>query len=152
MTGTHSARKGFPNMRLMIDTNIFLDVLLKREEFYEDSRRVLTLCEEHSIDGFVSASAITDLFYITRKALGSTDDTYTIIGSVLNIVKILTVTNEDILTAFQTRAKDFEDCLMATCAKSNNCEGIVTRNKRDFLTFDISLYSPAEILQLCRPL
>lgn len=70
------------------------------------------------------------------------------ISSILNIVRILTVTNDDVLNAFQVRAKDFEDCLMATCAKSNKCDGIVTRNKKDFLTFVVTLYSPEELLQL----
>lgn len=135
-------------MRLMIDTNILLDVLIRREDFYENSKAVLSLCEDRTIQGLVSASAVTDIFYITRKALGSTEDTYRVISSILNIVRILTVTNEDVLTAFQVRAKDFEDCLMATCAKSNKCDGIVTRNKKDFLTFGITLYSPEELLQL----
>lgn len=135
-------------MRIMIDTNILLDVLIHRDTFFEASRAVLKLCEDRVIQGFVSASAITDLFYITRKALGSVEDTYQVIGSVLNIVRVLAVTNDDVLRAFQTRARDFEDCLMATCAKSNQCDAIVTRNAKDFLNFGIQLYSPEELLLL----
>ena len=134
-------------MRLMIDTNILLDVLIRREDFYDHSKAVLTLCEEHTVQGFISASAVTDIFYITRKALESIEDTYKVISSVLNIVRILTVTNDDVLNAFQVKTKDFEDCLMATCAKSNKCDGIVTRNKKDFLTFGVVLYSPEELLK-----
>lgn len=135
-------------MRVMIDTNILLDVLIHRDGFYDNSKAVLSLCEDRSIQGFVSASAITDIFYITRKALGNTEDTYKVISSILNIVRTLTVTNDDVLDAFQVKAKDFEDCLMATCAKSNKCDCIVTRNKKDFLTFGVTLYSPEELLQL----
>ena len=135
-------------MKLMIDTNILLDVLIHRDPFYDDSKAVLKLCENHDVNGFVSASAITDIFYITRKALGSVEDTYRVISNILNIVKVLTVTNDDVITAFQTKAKDFENCLMATCAKSNKCNGIVTRNKKDFLGFGITLYSPEEVLLL----
>ena len=135
-------------MKLMIDTNILLDVLIHREPFYDDSRAILKLCEDRYVNGFVSASAVTDIFYITRKALGSVEDTYRVISNILNIVKILTVTNDDVVTAFQIKAKDFEDCLMATCAKSNKCDGIVTRNRRDFLGFGITLYSPEELLLL----
>ena len=135
-------------MRVMIDTNVLLDVLIQRDEFFDSSKAVLSLCEDHMIQGFVSASTITDIFYITRRALGSTDDTYKVISSILNIVRVLTVTNDDVLNAFQVKAKDFEDCLLATCAKSNKCECIVTRNKKDFLAFGITLYSPDELLQL----
>ena len=128
-------------MRALIDTNILLDVLMRREPFFESSKAVLTLCENRTVQGLVSASAVTDLFYITRKALGSVEDTYKVINSILNLVRVLTVTNEDVMNAFQVRARDFEDCLMATCAKSNQCDGIVTRNKKDFLTFGIALSS-----------
>ena len=133
-------------MRYMIDTNIILDVLMEREPFYEQSKAVLMLCEENRINGFISASTATDIFYLVRQALGNTDDAYTALGHMLNIVKVLTVTNEDINSAFLKRARDFEDCLLATCAKSNRCDGIVTRNKRDFQNFGIPLFSPEEIV------
>ena len=106
-------------MRFMVDTNILLDVLLEREPFFADSKAVLSLCEEHKIQGFISASTATDIFYLTRKALGNTDKAYEALGHILNIVKILTVTNEDVNHAFLKRAHDFEDCLLAVCADSN---------------------------------
>ena len=53
-------------MKVMCDTNIILDVLLEREPFVEDSYKLLRLCEEHDINGFVSASSITDIFYIVK--------------------------------------------------------------------------------------
>ena len=134
-------------MRCMIDTNIILDVLMEREPFFENSKAVLSLCEEKKIQGFISASAATDIFYIIRKALGSTEQAYNALGHILNIVKVLTVTNDDINTAFLQRAKDFEDCLLATCAKSNRCDGIITRNKKDFLSFGMTLFLPEEILE-----
>lgn len=137
-------------MKVMIDTNIILDVLLERPPFYHDSKAILALCEKRKIEGFITASAITDLFYITRKALGNIDETYNVIGLILNLVRVLTVSNEDVLTAFQQKAHDFEDCLMATCAKSNHCKGIISRNRKDFIDFGISLYSPEEFLkQFC---
>ncbi len=135
-------------MRIMIDTNVVLDVLLRRAPFFDTSKAVLRLCEERKAEGFISASAVTDLFYLARKALGNLDDTYRAIGSVMNIVKILTVTNDDVIRAFQMKAKDFEDCLLAVCAQSNRCGGIVTRNEKDFLAFGIALYTPEEFLSL----
>ena len=78
---------------------------------------------------------MTDIFYLVRRQLHSTDLAYQALGSVLDIVKVLTVTNDDVLNAYIERAADFEDCLLATCAKSNRCDAIVTRNKKDDLTF-----------------
>ena len=135
-------------MRLMIDTNLFLDVLTRREPFYADSKAVLELCESKKVMGFISASSVTDLFYLVRRALHSTDLAYRALGSVLDIAKVLTVTNDDVLNAYLIRAADFEDCLLAVCAKANQCDAIVTRNKKDFLNFGITLLAPGELLDL----
>lgn len=135
-------------MRLMIDTNIFLDVLAEREPFFKDSKAVLDLCENKKVQGFLSASSVTDIFYLIRRQLHSVDLAYKALGSVLDIAKVLTVTNEDVLNAYLQRASDFEDCLLATCAKANRCDAIVTRNKKDFLSFGITLLSPEELLNI----
>ncbi len=135
-------------MRLMIDTNIFLDVLTRREPFYTNSKAVLKLCENKKIYGFLSASSVTDIFYLIRRELHSIDLAYKALGSVFDIAKVLTVTNEDVLNAYVQKASDFEDCLLATCAKSNHCDAIVTRNKKDFLLFGITLLTPEELLEL----
>lgn len=135
-------------MRLMIDTNIFLDVLAERKPFFKDSKAVLDLCENKKVQGFLSASSATDIFYLIRRQLHSIDLAYKVLGSVLDIVKVLTVTNEDVLNAYLQRASDFEDCLLATCAKANQCDAIVTRNKKDFLSFGITLLFPEELLNI----
>lgn len=135
-------------MRLMIDTNIFLDVLAEREPFFKDSKAVLDLCENKKVQGFLSASSATDIFYLIRRQLHSVDLAYKVLGSILDIAKVLTVTNEDVLNAYLQRASDFEDCLLATCAKANQCDAIVTRNKKDFLSFGITLLSPEELLNI----
>ena len=131
----------------MCDTNIIIDVLLEREPFVEDSCKVLSLCEDHLIHGFVSASSVTDVYYLVRKYTHSTDLAYKAVGKLLEIVKVGSVTNNDVLTAFQQKAKDFEDCLVATCAKSIRCDCIVTRNKKDFEEFGIPVLTPGELLR-----
>ena len=134
-------------MRLMIDTDIFLDVLAKREPFFARSKAVLDLCESGKVQGFLSASSVTDIFYLVRRQLHSTELAYQALGSVLDIAKVLTVTNADVLGAYVARAPDFEDCLLAVCAKANGCDAIVTRNERDCLTFGMPLLSPEELLE-----
>ena len=134
-------------MNCMIDSNIILDVMLEREPFYRTSGKVLELCEKKKIHGFVTASTITDFFYITRKATGSVDKACAVIEKTLEIVKVLPVTNEDINRALMIKAKDFEDCLLAVCAKNNHCDAIVTRNSNDFRNFGISLLTPEEAVQ-----
>ena len=67
-------------MKIMCDTNIILDVLLEREPFAEDSCRVLGLCEERKIDGYVSASSVTDIYYLVRKYTHSSELAYHAVG------------------------------------------------------------------------
>ena len=65
-------------MKIMCDTNIILDVLLERQTFVEDSYKVLSLCEEHRLEGFVSASSVTDIYYLAQhrtRLSGSWEDT-----------------------------------------------------------------------------
>ncbi len=88
-------------MKIMCDTNIVIDVLLEREPFVEDSYKVLSLCEEHRLNGFVSASSITDIFYLVRKYMHSTELAYKAIGKLLEIVKVCSVTNNDVLELLQ---------------------------------------------------
>lgn len=131
-------------MKIMCDTNVVIDVLLDREPFVEDSYKILTLCEEHKVDGFISASSITDIYYLVRKYTHNTELAYKAVGKLLEIVKVCSVTDKDIFTAFQKKAKDFEDCLVATCAKSINCDYIVTRNKGDFEELDVPALTTTE--------
>ena len=133
-------------MKIMCDTNIILDVLLEREPFVEDSYKVLCLCEEHKIDGFMSASSVTNIYYLVRKYTHSTELAYQAVGKLLEIIKVGSVTNNDVLMAFQKKAKDFEDCPVAICAESMHCNYIVTRNKKDFEDFDIPALTPKELL------
>lgn len=135
-------------MKLMIDTNIIIDVLTERESFFEESKSVLKLCEEKTILGFITASTVTDIFYLVRRHTHDVNAAYSCLGYLLNIVKILPVTNDNIVSAYLVKAKDFEDCLLAECAKSNGCGGIVTRNKKDFSEFGVQLFSPSEAVQL----
>ena len=132
--------------KVFIDSNIFIDVFSARKDFLEESRQVLALCEENKIEGFTTASAITDIFYLIRKLLQDKEKAYQALGHILNIVKVLPVTNEDVLTAYAMHAPDFEDCLQAVCARRNHCNAIVTRDEKGFKDFGISLLSPSELL------
>ena len=54
-------------MILLLDTNIVLDYLLKREPFYNDAKRIMELCSDDSVDGYIALHTITNMWYILRK-------------------------------------------------------------------------------------
>ena len=134
-------------MNAMLDTNVVIDVLLDREPFSENSSEVLRLCEQRAVGGFVSASSVTDIFYLVKKHTSSTDRAYTAIGLLLRIARVASVTANDVFAAFEAKAKDFEDCLVAVCAQSAACDCIVTRNTTDFEGFAVPAITPEEFLE-----
>ena len=56
-------------MKIFLDTNIILDVLVKREPYYIDSARIWTLIKEKSIQGYISAITINNFYYISKNGV-----------------------------------------------------------------------------------
>lgn len=134
-------------MRVLCDTNIILDVLLDREPFVEASAEILKCCETGIIDGFTTASCITDIFYLVHKQLHDNERSYHAIEQLLTIVRVADVTSGHIEEALSHRASDFEDCLAAVCAKSIHCDVVVTRDIKGFENFDIPILTPLELIK-----
>lgn len=135
-------------MKIMCDTNIILDVMLDREPFADDSAKVLKLCEDRIIEGNVTSSSITDIFYLVRKQTHSVDVAYNAVGKILEIVNICSVTDREVYAAYNRRARDFEDCLLAVCARSIQCDYILTRNIKDFEGFEVPVITPSDFLKI----
>ena len=134
-------------MKVMLDTNIILDVLLDREPFAEISDKLLRLCEKGTIEGYTTASCITDVFYFVRKHLHDTELSYDAMEKLIGILRICEVADRHIREALRLRRPDFEDALVAACAKSVSCDYIVTRDTKGFTDFEIPSLTPEELLQ-----
>lgn len=135
-------------MKLLIDTNIVLDVLLKREPFCQDAVKVMNLSQYDGVHEYVSASAITDIYYIAYKQIKNRELVFDLIKRLLMVVKIAAVTEQEIRNAMETKWKDFEDAVQYSVAFFNEMEGLVTRNPRDYEGIDISIWSPEQVLKM----
>ena len=135
-------------MKLLIDTNIVLDVLLKREPFCRDAVNVMNLAQYDDVHEYVSASAITDIYYIAYKQLKDRKLVLDLIKRLLMVVSIAAVTEQEIRNALETEWKDFEDAVQYSVALLNEMEGLVTRNPRDYERADISIWSPEQVLKV----
>ena len=138
-------------MKILIDTNIILDVLLKREPHYKHSQLVLLATEKQYIHGYVSASAITDIFYVTYKALKSKAKTYTLLKNLVDTITVAAVDCDVISGALELDWDDFEDCVQYLVGESVEVDYIVTRNPGDFINGDIKTISPETLLNLIAP-
>jgi predicted nucleic acid-binding protein len=135
-------------MDVLIDTNVILDVLLQRIQYASDSTRVLVLSERGLIDGFVSASSVTDIFYIVRKALGSANLAIASLRKLTTMVNVASVSSDHIDEALNLGWNDFEDSIQYVVGKSIGAEYIITRNKLDFRAAQIKIISPEEFLNI----
>ena len=118
-------------MKIFIDTNLILDVLAERKPFFKTSKRIWEIVENGDAKGYLSATTITDIFYIIRKQLGK-DNAYDIVKKILMVFNITSVTETDVRKALNLGFKDFEDALQTVCAKKIKADYLITRNKKDF--------------------
>lgn len=132
-------------MRIMIDTNIVLDTLARREPFFEQSQAVLQLVATGSIEGAITASTITDIYYILRKHLGSEALRSALYG-LIELLEVVEVTRADCLTALNLPMDDYEDALLVCCAGNWRADCIITRNAKDFTHSPIRAITPQEFL------
>lgn len=133
-------------MKVLIDTNVILDVLYKRESFYKDSLNVWRLCETKQIDGYISALTIPNIVYVLRKELDS-EKTLEIIKTISLVFNIYELKEDILIEAAELKYDDYEDALQAITALKLKCEYIITRNIKDFKESKIMAIKPCELIE-----
>jgi len=130
-------------MKVLVDTNVVLDVFMKRQPFYEDAFETLQGVEKRLVSGCLSSSAMTDIFYLLRKQYHGSAGVYPIMDHIAAIFSIVPVFDITIVNALALRWNDFEDAVQFMVAKENGITHIVTRNEADYKNTDIQCLSPA---------
>ena len=133
-------------MTVLIDTNVVLDLLLNNTAFMTSSRIILELAEQKQFFGYISASAITDIFYISQKKLGK-KAAREAIEHLLHIFYPATVTDTNIFQALDLEWDDFEDSVQFIVGKGISADCIVTRNIQDFALGSISVLTPEQFIE-----
>ncbi len=133
-------------MKVLIDTNVILDVLCKRQDFFEASSKVMKYCEVNSLNGVISALSIPNIVYIMRKELDA-EKTKDVIEKLQLIFTVADLKADDIKKALSLDFVDFEDALQSVCASRIKADYIVTRNIRDFKNSKVSAIKPSELLE-----
>lgn len=133
-------------MKIFIDTNIIIDVLNKREDFFQDSFLVLQKVFQN-YQGVVSTQTITDTVYITRKSFEDSTQQKKIIEFFFESFVIISVSRKEIKKAFQSPMVDFEDAVQSFCAEKSKAKVIVTRNVKDYKFSTTKAMTPEEFLK-----
>ena len=130
-------------MQIMVDTNVVLDVLLNRPAFVQDSATILRAASEN-IQEFITASAVTDIYYIARKELKDSLQTKTLIRNLLQVVHVASVSEVDVWAALDSNWKDFEDSVQNAVAEHQWFDCIITRNPSDYKDSSLPVLTPQE--------
>lgn len=133
-------------MKILLDTNIIIDNALEREPFWDASEQVLSLIEQGTIAGYISASTVSDLYYIIRKARDR-DWTLTYLNQLVTFCQIATVNQAVISMAFTSNFKDFEDSIQYSTALVNQLDAIITRNPQDFPIVTPRILTPDQLIE-----
>jgi predicted nucleic acid-binding protein len=131
--------------RVMFDSDVILDVFLQRQPYFSDSALALDLVGQGRVQGFVSGHAITNLFYLMRKQLGS-ERSRALLSVLLTKVRVAAVTEAVIRAALSSPIADFKDAVAVAAAQAEEIEVIVTRNTKDFRQSAISARLPGDLL------
>ena len=134
-------------MKLLIDTNVILDMVLKRSGC-DISMELFRKVKETGAGAYITASSVTDIFYIIRKETHDTSRTYAIMENIFRLVAVLSVTEKDIGDAFGQKWKDFEDCVQYMTGKNSRMDYIITVNRKDYADALLPVMTPAAWIEM----
>jgi predicted nucleic acid-binding protein len=133
-------------MRVLVDTNIFLDDLLDREQFGTEAKALFEAIQSQRIEGYVSATTVTDIFYIVRKQKGL-QIAKQAVSDILDGMRVCTFDRSILEAAISSNLPDFEDAVQLACAVFENLDAIITRDTQGFAGATLPM-SAGELLQL----
>ncbi|MDE6544238.1 MAG: PIN domain-containing protein [Muribaculaceae bacterium] len=130
---------------IFLDTNFIIDYFV-REDFNEEAEKLLQLGESQNLNFYISYLSVANFAYIMRKLpVSQLND---IILRICKIFQVVDNTQDQILLTLQSGFKDFEDGLQYQCALASNCDCIISRNKKDFVTSFIPVMTASEFLSM----
>lgn len=131
--------------KILVDTNVVLDLLGKREKFLQEAQELFTLGDQGEVKLFVSALTIANTYYILSQQL-KTPQVRKVIRKFKVLVDILPVNDKIIDLSLDSDFKDFEDAIQYYCALESDLRMIITRNQKDFKLSTIPVLSAKEYL------
>lgn len=132
-------------MRVLFDTNVVLDVLLKRDPHARPAAQLMSLVDQGHVEGYLCATTITTVHYLADKALGP-KRAASLVATLLDVFRIAPMDGQVVAGALRLGFSDFEDAVVHEAAALAGATAIVTRNGRDFKGAKIAVFDPSEML------
>lgn len=135
-------------MKILIDTNVVIDALTSREPWSESAEKIFLMAANHTIDMYITASSATDIYYLVRKYLHSTEKAKQIMGKMYSLTGILEVTGTDCMEALASPVNDYEDAVVEKVASRKDMDYIVTRNIKDYQEGNTKAVLPDDFIKI----
>ena len=132
--------------KLLVDTNIVLDLLSKREEFYKEAQQLFTLADENKVKLYISSLTLANTNYLLTRN-HKLDEARKILIKFKVLVTVLPMDDKIIELALVSDFKDFEDAIQYHTALESKLDLIITRNKKDFKTAVLPVLTAKEYLK-----
>jgi len=134
-------------LRVLVDVNVILDVLQRREPYYAASAGVLASIEAGQVEGAIAAHAVTTLYYLIAKGQPSAR-ARTTLTDLCQFLVIAPIDQTVIEEALNLPCRDFEDAVQMIAALHHGAQYLITRNVHDYQTGPLPALQPAEFLAL----
>ena len=131
---------------VFVDTNIVIDLLQKRENFYQEAQKLFTKADRKKLKLYISALTFANTYYILSKYYSSSE-AKKILSKFKVLVEVLPTTDKIIDLSLASDFNDFEDAIQFYTALESNLHVIITRNKKDFKNNLIPVFSAKEFLK-----
>ena len=133
-------------MRILLDTDVILDLFLDREPFAEDSATLWPAHENGQLVTYISAITPVNLFYIARKLKNRTIARQAVVD-LLSTLPVCLVDHSVLQNGLNAGFEDYEDAVQYSSALAISLDAILTRNTKDYKSAKLPVYTPSEFLQ-----
>ena len=135
------------NKKLFIDSDIILDVLAERNQFYEAAALIFDLGYSKKLHLYTTAVVLANVFYFLRKKFGI-EKSKEHLKKLRRIMQILPISEKIVDDVLTSKFGDFEDGLQYYSAKESGIQVIITRNIRDYKEKDVVVQTAEEYIKI----
>ena len=136
-----------PKVRLLIDTNIVLDIVLERDPWVEDATALLDAVAKGRADGYVGSHAVTTVHYVVERER-SRAVAATAVSDLLQLLSVVPLGTADFQRALGLGLRDYEDAVQVAACLQIGADYLVTRNAKDYKGAPVTARSAGEVLAL----
>ena len=135
-------------MKVLIDTCVIIDALQSRRPFYEEAQKIFIYAASQKFEGYITAKASSDIYYLTHRCTHSEMETRKILSKLYTLFHLLDTAALDCRRAISSEMSDYEDAIMVETAIRSEMHCIVTRHVKDYEKASIKVYTPDQFLSL----